>query len=167
MPAESSIMDSIPTSVLKSSVDLFAPLIARLIALSFTEGTFPSRFKVASVTPLLKKKGLDRSMDANFRPISNLHTISEIIERVILSRITAHVKSSIKQPINIRLMMLVTQRINKIESLSSTSSKTERNCYNTPKMLISLLIINQGHLLQLDLFAAFDTIDQSTWKSRL
>jgi hypothetical protein len=95
MPAKSSVMDSIPTSVIKSSVDLFAPLIARLATLSFTEGTFPSRFKVASVATLMKKKaGLDRSVYANYRPISNLHTISKIIERITLSRITAHVESS-------------------------------------------------------------------------
>jgi len=74
MPVKSSAMDHIPTSVIKSSVDLFAQLITCLVALSFTEGTF----KVASVTPLLKKKGLDRSVFANFRPISSLHTISKI-----------------------------------------------------------------------------------------
>jgi len=80
MPAKSSVMDSIPASVIKSSVDLFAPLIARLATLSFTEGRFPSRFKVVSVTLLLKKKGLDCSAYANYRLISNLHTISKIIE---------------------------------------------------------------------------------------
>jgi len=64
MPAKLSVMDSI--SVIKSSVDLFAPLIARLATLSFTEGTFPSRFKVASVTPLLKKKGLDCSVCVSY-----------------------------------------------------------------------------------------------------
>jgi len=37
----------IPTTVIKSSVDLLASLIARLATLSFIEGIFPSRFKVA------------------------------------------------------------------------------------------------------------------------
>jgi len=46
----------IPTSVIKSSVDLFVPLIACLAALSFTEGMFMARFKIALVNPLLKKK---------------------------------------------------------------------------------------------------------------
>ena len=78
----------------QSSVDLFASLCARLAALTFAEGTFPSRFKVASVTPLLKKKGLDRSVYANLRPISNLHIISQIIEQASLSRITVQVESS-------------------------------------------------------------------------
>jgi len=94
MPAKSSIMDSIPTSVLKSFVDLLALLIPRLAVLSLSKGTFPPRFKVASVPLLLKKKGLDRLVHANFLPISYPHTISKIIEQVILSRITIHVKSS-------------------------------------------------------------------------
>jgi len=49
-------MDAFPTSIMKSCVDIFSPLIARLAALSFKEGVFPERYKTASVTPLLKKK---------------------------------------------------------------------------------------------------------------
>ena len=154
MPAKSSVMDSIPTSVLKSSVDLFAPLIARLAALSFAEGSFPTRFKVASVTPLLKKKGLDRAVFANYRPISNLHTISKIIERITLSRITAHVESS--------------PSYNRFQS-------AYRRGYSTETALTRLLNDvylaadqkSRTLLLQLDLSAAFDTIDQGTLKSRL
>jgi len=94
MPAKSSIIDCIPTSVLKSSVDLFAQLITRLATLSFSEGKFPERFKIASVTPLLKKSGLDRDDFANYRPISNLHSISKIIERIVMLRTVDHVERS-------------------------------------------------------------------------
>jgi hypothetical protein len=87
MPGKSSPIDCIPTSVLKSCVDLFAPLIARQVALCFDEETFPTRYKTASVTPLLKKKGLDSDNVVNYRPISNLHTISKIVEE------TVHVES--------------------------------------------------------------------------
>ena len=59
MPAKSSPMDAFPTSIMKSCTDVFSPLIARLAALSFSDGVFPRRYKTASVTPLLKKKGLD------------------------------------------------------------------------------------------------------------
>ena len=94
MPAKSSPMDCIPTIVLKSCADVFAPLIARLAALCFDEGVFPTRFKVASVTPLLKKKGLDCDDVANYRPISNLHTISKLVERLFLSRVINHVEQA-------------------------------------------------------------------------
>ncbi len=82
MPAKSSAVDTIPTSLLKSCADIFAPIISRLVNLSFKEGVFPTSFKTASVTPLLKKKGLDCDNCANFRPISNFHTISKLTERL-------------------------------------------------------------------------------------
>ena len=94
MPAKSSPIDSIPTSIIKSFSDVFALLIARFATHSFSDGSFPSSYKTASVTPLLKKNDLDRDNPANFRPISNLHTISKILERLFLSRFTAHVESS-------------------------------------------------------------------------
>ena len=94
MPAKSSVIDSIPTSVIKSSVDIFAKLIARLATLSFNEGCFPARFKIASVTPLLKKKGLDRDDSSSYRPISNLHTISKILERHMMLMLVKHVERS-------------------------------------------------------------------------
>ena len=56
IPGKSSNMDAIPTSLLKSYADIFAPLIAKLAALSFRDGHFPSRFKIASVTPLLEAR---------------------------------------------------------------------------------------------------------------
>ena len=90
----SSNMDAIPTSLLKSCADVFAPLIARLAALSFREGQFPSRFKIASVTPLLKKPGLDSEVPGNYRPISNLNNISKILEKLFLRNIIDHVSCS-------------------------------------------------------------------------
>jgi len=84
MPGKSSPVDNIPTSVIKSCADVFAPLIARLATLSFQEGVFPTVYKSAHVTPLLKKPDLDRGNAANFRPISNLHTVSKILQRIFL-----------------------------------------------------------------------------------
>ena len=94
MPAKSSPMDALPTSIMKACTDVFSPLIARLASLSFSDGVFPRRYKTASVTPLLKKNGLDGDNVANYRPISNLHTVSKIVERLFLSRIIAHVEQA-------------------------------------------------------------------------
>ena len=49
MPAKSSPVDEIPTSIIKSCVDVLEPLIARLATLSFREGVFPAIYKTASV----------------------------------------------------------------------------------------------------------------------
>ena len=94
IPSKSSPMDFVPTSVLKRCRRVFAPLIARLANLSFQEGRFPSQFKRAQVTPLIKHEGLDTGDPANYRPISNLNTISKVIERPALGRLRTHITKS-------------------------------------------------------------------------
>ena len=60
MPSKSSSVDFIPTSLLKLCPSVFSELIARLANLSFSEDTFPAKFKAAAViTLLLKKPSLD------------------------------------------------------------------------------------------------------------
>ena len=73
---------------------IFSETIARFANLSFSEGCFPSRFKSSQVTPRIKKEGLDKNEPGNYRPISNLNTISKIIERLFFARISLHVLSS-------------------------------------------------------------------------
>ena len=55
MSNKSSPLDVLPTSLLKSCADVFAPIVARIANLSFTSGKFPSMFRIAQVLPLLKK----------------------------------------------------------------------------------------------------------------
>jgi hypothetical protein len=94
MPGKLSPMNKIPTSLLQNCSDVFASLIGRLAFLSFWDGVFPAIYKVASVTPLLKKKDLDRDNPASYRPISNLHTLLKILERRFLSKIVTHIEQS-------------------------------------------------------------------------
>ena len=94
LPAKSSALDFVPTSLIKSCSGVFSILIAKLANLSFSQGTFPASFKHALVTPILKKPGLPSSDPANFRPISNLNNISKILERLFLSRLLPHINSS-------------------------------------------------------------------------
>ena len=56
---------------------VFSETITRLVNLSFSEGIFPAKFKVAAVTPLLKKPSLDLDNPSSYRPISNLNNISK------------------------------------------------------------------------------------------
>ena len=77
--------------MVKACPDVFAPMITKLVNLSFADGRFPGQFKLAQVTPLLKKAGLDTSDPANYRPISNPNTISKIIERLVLARLLLHI----------------------------------------------------------------------------
>ena len=61
MSNKSSPLDYVPTSLLKSCADTFSIVISHLANLSFTQGTFPSKFKLALISPLLKKPGLPKS----------------------------------------------------------------------------------------------------------
>ena len=88
------IVASRPTSVINSCVDVFAPLIAYFAKLSIYEGKFPSSYGTAPVTPVLKKKELDPNIAGKYRPISNLHAVSKILERLILARVRSHVEDS-------------------------------------------------------------------------
>ena len=94
MSNKSSQLDYIPTSLLKSCANTFYILISHLANLSFTQVTFPSKFKLAFISPLLKKTGLPKLDLAKFRLISNLNTIDKILERLALSRFFPHISKS-------------------------------------------------------------------------
>jgi len=84
----------LPTSLLCSSVDVFAPVIAHIANLSFSQDRFPAAFKAAQVLLLLKKPGLDKEQMSSYRPISNLTTFSKIIEPLVLDRLRPHLLAS-------------------------------------------------------------------------
>jgi len=83
MPANSSPLDKINSSVIKTWADVFAPLIARLVTLSFREGVnFQWNTSRHLQRCCWKKEGLDADSLGNYWPISNLHSILKIVERV-------------------------------------------------------------------------------------
>ena len=54
-PCKSSDLDPIPTSLVKDCIDILITPITSLINLSLTEGSFPSHFKSAHVSPPFEK----------------------------------------------------------------------------------------------------------------
>ena len=154
MSNKSSQLDYIPTSLLKSGADTFSLLISHLANLSFSQATFPTNFKLALISPLLKKPGLSKSDPSNFRPISNLNTIVKILERLALARLFPHVSVS--------------------PSFSPFQS-AYRKFHSTETALLKLTNdilenIDSGKitiLTTLDMSAAFDTLDHATLLHRL
>ena len=154
IPAKSSPLDFIPTSLLKQCNMLFAEIIARLGNMSFSQGIFPTKYKFSVVTPLLKKPNLNSDVPANFRPISNLNNISKIIERLFLSRIQPHVCSS--------------------GNFSPTQSAYRRHHSTETALLHTLDYVYHSSdnrqptiVVSLDFSSAFDTIDHAILLSRL
>ena len=91
---EPSSTDVLPTTLLRSSVDVFAPVIVHMANLSFRECRFLAASKTAQVLPLLKKPSLDKEQMSSYRPISNLTTVSKVIEWLVLARLSTHLLAS-------------------------------------------------------------------------
>ena len=127
MSNKSSQLDYIPTSLLKSCADTFCSLISHLANLFFSQATFPTNFKLALISSLLKKPGLPKSDFSNFRPISNLKTIGKILERLALARLFPHVSDCRSLPVSVLFSLLTASSIQlklPCSNLRTTSSKT-------------------------------------------
>ena len=64
-----SALGAMPTPLVADCLDLLLPVITHLINSSLTAGYFPSAWKEALITPLLKKAVLE-PLFSNLRPIS-------------------------------------------------------------------------------------------------
>jgi len=80
MPSKSSSLDVLPSMLLRSCANVFAQVITTLANLSLQSGRFPSCYKKSQMLPLLKKPGLDSSSSANYRSISNLSAVFNVLE---------------------------------------------------------------------------------------
>ena len=67
--------------MLKDAAVVFAKPLTRIVNESLSQGTVPSEWKYAKITPLFKK-GLSTDMD-NYRPISVLPVVSKVLERIV------------------------------------------------------------------------------------
>ena len=56
--------------------------------------THSNAFKNTTITPLLKKTGLDINDLKNFRPVSNVSFLSKILEKVVHGRMVAHLEAT-------------------------------------------------------------------------
>ena len=147
-------LDAFPASIIKSCPKSFSLIISKLANLSFSKGYFPSQYKIAQITPLLKKPNLNPDDTANYRPISNLHTIGKILERLALARLQPHILSS--------------GNFNPMQSAYRKFHSTETCLLKTFSDIYSAIDRGQSILLvALDLSAAFDTVPHDTLLQRL
>ena len=69
-PSKSCDLDPCAAQIVKDSADILAWSISMIINFSLAERRFTDAFKIAHVTPLIKKPSLDRNELINFRPVS-------------------------------------------------------------------------------------------------
>ncbi|XP_064208140.1 uncharacterized protein LOC135263731 [Anguilla rostrata] len=82
-------LDSIPSSLLQTITPDILPFVTSLVNSSLSSGCFPSSFKLAHITPLLKKPTLDPSVIQNYRPVSLLPFLSKTIERAASNQLSS------------------------------------------------------------------------------
>ena len=74
--------ENIPTTILKSNINIFAPILVNLINKSRATGIFPKSLKRAKILPIFKNK--DKLDVTNYRPIFILPVISKVYEKSFL-----------------------------------------------------------------------------------
>lgn len=147
-------LDSFPSSIIKSCPNSFSIIISTLANLSFSQGSFPSCYKLGQITPILKKTNQNPDNIENYRPISNLHTISKILERLALTRL---------QP-----FILSTGNFNPFQSAYRKYHSTETCTLKTLTDIYKSIDSGASTLLvALDLSAAFDTVSHEILLARL
>lgn len=154
LPDKSSATDPMPTSVLKQVVDLVAPYFTELFNRSLAAGHFPSGFKEAFITPIVKKAGLDTTDVRSYRPISNLSVVSKLLERIVVRQLMAYLSSADLLPT--------------LQSGFRPGHSTETAVLQVLSELLQA--VDRGDLaalILLDLTAAFDTVDHDILLQRL
>ena len=145
-PSKCCSLDVLPTWLVKATLPATLPSLVRIVNASLVNGEFPQAFKIASVTPLLKKASLDQNDLNNYRPISNLAFIGKVIEKVVLKRLNLHMTEN-----NLR---------DRMQSAYREQHSTETALMKVQHDIVQNL--DSGHcvmLVLLDTSAAFDTIN--------
>ena len=146
--------DILPSHLFKDTFSVICPLVLNIVNSSLSNGVVPSEFKCAIVQPLLKKPNLDFSDLKNYRPISKLPFMSKILEKVVLTQISAYLASS--------------DILDKFQSGFRSRHSTESALLKVHNdILLSLDNGSCAILVLLDLSAAFDTIDHGILLRRL
>ncbi len=147
-------LDPCPTWLVKSCLDVLASPITSIVNYSMKEGVFPTFFKQAHITPLIKKPSLPKNELKNYRPVSGLNFISKIVEKTVASKIKGQIdKYNLDNP---------------FQSAYKSGHSTETTLLAIQNDI--LLDMDKGKvsaLVLLDLSAAFDTIDHKLLLDRL
>ena len=103
-PTKSCMLDPWPTFLIKECSDILLPSITKLVNCSLMEGCVPDGFKIAVVSPLLKKATLPADDFKNYHPVSGLSFISKLVERVVARQLLEHNHvHNLKQSISISI----------------------------------------------------------------
>uniref|UniRef100_A0A672ZLQ3 Reverse transcriptase domain-containing protein n=1 Tax=Sphaeramia orbicularis TaxID=375764 RepID=A0A672ZLQ3_9TELE len=140
------LLDPIPSNLLQSVAPTITAPITHVINASLTSGTFPTVFKQAQVTPLLRKPSLTPTQVENYRPVSLLPYLSKTIERAVFKQVTEFLSQNNLLDIN--------------QSGFKIGHSTETALLSVTEALKEARAAAKSSvLILLDLSAAFDTVN--------
>ncbi|CAM4587801.1 unnamed protein product [Leuciscus chuanchicus] len=147
-------LDPIPSHLLQAISPTLLPSLTHIINSSLHTGTFPTAFKQARVTPLLKKPTLNTSFVENYRPISLLPFIAKTLERAVFNQLTSFLSLNNQLDVN--------------QSGFKKGHSTETALLSVTEALrIAKAASKSSVLILLDLSAAFDTVNHQILLSTL
>ena len=153
-PNKSCDLDPIPTTLLKQCCAELLPIITSIINGSLSSGVFPSEYRLALVRPIIKKCTLDPEILKNYRPVSNLHYISKLIEKVVADQIDLHLENN--------------DMLDPYQSGYRKHHSTETAMLNITNDMLQMKDYNLSTaLVSIDLSAAFDLVDHDILVNRL
>ena len=146
-PTKSCPLDPISTFLLKDCLDILIQSITKLVNYSLIDGSFPSAFKRAVVTPPLKRL-LCPKMTLRIIAQCGLCFLSKLVERVVAKQLTSHINN------------------NKLDNSHQSSYKPGHSTKTAllsikNEVYISLACGEPKALVLLDLSTVFDTIDHN------
>jgi hypothetical protein len=80
---------------MKECTEELLPMLTHIVNTSLSEGVVPRQLKMAYITPLLKKAGLDPEVEKNYRPVSNLTFVSKLLEKVVSNRLDSYLSTNL------------------------------------------------------------------------
>ena len=147
-------IDPIPLLLLKNIAPTLILHFCDIIRTSLFTSVVPDSMKLAYITPILKKSSLDTSILSNYRPISQLSTISKVLERVVSSQLTSYLVSN--------------SIADKFQSAYLPLRGTETALTKIiDDIAISIDSNSPTYLILLDLSSAFDTVNHAILSNRL
>ncbi|XP_051752787.1 uncharacterized protein LOC127514217 [Ctenopharyngodon idella] len=147
-------LDPIPTHLLQAISSSIVPALTHIINSSLHTGTFPTAFKQARITPLLKKPTLNPALLENYRLVSLLPFIVKILERVVFNQLSTYLTQN--------------NLLDNNHSGFKSGHSTETALISVTEALrLAQATSKSSVLILLDLSAAFDTVNHQILLSTL